>query len=227
MKKALGFLLLLLVTLTSRADTTNSFSNPSLNTAIPDGNPVGLTSKLNVSGIPGNTANITVNLNITGGFNGDLYSYLVSPTGTMVVLLNRVGIATGNSYGYGNSGFDITLDSASPNNIHTYQTAGGYPGDLNGGGQLTGKWAPDGRTIDPLSVASAFDAGPTGNTLTSLDGANPNGDWTLFIADLSGGGQSTIVSWGLTVMTVPEPQTWTLLGGSLAAFWMINRQRRK
>jgi subtilisin-like proprotein convertase family protein len=77
------------------------------------------------------------------------------------------------------------------------------------------------------STPSQFNADPTGNTLADLDGVNPNGAWKLFIADLSGGGQSTLVSWGLTVVTVPEPQTWTLVGGSLAAFWLLTRKRRK
>jgi hypothetical protein len=34
---------------------------------------------------------------------------------------------------------------------------------------------------------------------------NPNGTWTLFIADLSGGEQSTLVSWSLDITAVPEP----------------------
>jgi subtilisin-like proprotein convertase family protein len=227
MKKTFGIMLLLLATLAGRASSTNQvFSTGTVNLAVPG--QLGLASTLTVSGMSGNTVNLTVNLDITGGFNGDLYAYLVSPTETTVVLLNRVGVGSGNPYGYGNSGFNITLDSTSGDNIHTYQLSAGYPGDLNGGGQLTGTWAPDGRTIDPFrSLPSAFDAGPTGNTLTSLDGMDPNGVWTLFIADLAPGGGSTVVSWGLTVMTVPEPQTWTLLGGSLAAFWLINRKRRK
>ena len=223
MKKTLGILLLLLVALTSRASSTNATFTATPGLTVPDANPVGLVSTLTVGDMTGNTINLTVNLDITGGFTGDLYAYLVSPTGTIVVLLNRVGMSSSDPFGYGDAGFNITLDSASGNNIHTYQS-GGY---TISGGQLTGTWAPDGRTIDPLSAPSAFDAGPTGSTLTSLDGTDPNGVWTLFIADLSPGGESTIVSWGLTVMTVPEPQSWTLLGGSLTAFWLINRRRRK
>jgi subtilisin-like proprotein convertase family protein len=223
MKKTLGILMSLLVTLASRADLTNLSVTNTPNAAVPDANPSGLTSMLNVSGMSGVTASLTVALNLTGGFNGDLYAYLLSPQGSLVVLLNRTGMSSGNSFGYGNSGFNITLDSAAGNNIHTYQS-GSY--SLNGGGQLTGTWAPDSRTLDPLAAPSAFDATPTGNTLANLDGASPNGDWTLFVADLSGGGQSTLVSWGLTIMTVPEPQSGTLLGGGLATLLMIARKRR-
>lgn len=39
----------------------------------------------------------------------------------------------------------------------------------------------------------------------SYNGLNPNGTWTLFIADLSGGGQSQLVSWELDITAVPEP----------------------
>lgn len=224
MKKQIGILMLLLVTLTSRADLTNLTVSVTNNAVVPDANPVGLTSTLNVSGLGEFITNITVTLNITGGFNGDLYAYLLSPEDSSVILLNRVGMSSSNYFGYGDTGFNITLDSASGNNVHNYQN---FSPTFNGSGQLTGTWAPDRRTNDPAySAPSAFDAAPTGNTFANLDGLNPNGVWTLFIADLSPGGQSTLVSWGLTVVTVPEPQTWTLLGGSLAAFWMMARQRR-
>jgi subtilisin-like proprotein convertase family protein len=229
MKKQIGTLLLLLVALTSRADLTNlTVTTPTLDSAVPDGNPVGLVSTVNVSGMSGVTASITVQLDITGGFNGDLYAYLLSPQGSLVVLLNRVGVGSGNTFGYGDTGFNITLDSALTRSIHDYQSPsiGLYPSALNGDGQITGTWAPDTRTIDPQSVPSAFDPAGTGTSLADLNSLNPNGNWTLFIADLSAGGDSTLVSWGLTVVTVPEPQTWTLLGVGLAVVWFMTRKRR-
>jgi hypothetical protein len=39
----------------------------------------------------------------------------------------------------------------------------------------------------------------------SYNGLNPNGTWTLFIADLSAGAQSQLVSWELDITAVPEP----------------------
>ena len=39
----------------------------------------------------------------------------------------------------------------------------------------------------------------------------PNGTWTLFIADLSAGEQSTLLDWGLDITAVPEPVTSALL----------------
>jgi subtilisin-like proprotein convertase family protein len=194
----------------------------SVNRVIPDANVTGISSSLNVSGMYADISDLSVSLNITGGFNGDLYAYLLSPDNSMVVLLNRVGLGTSNPFGYSDAGFNISL-SAAGYNVHDYQNYG----PSFSGGQLTGSWAPDRRTIDPQSAASAFDAAPTGNNFNAYFGANPNGMWTLFVADVSGGNQSELVSWGLTIATVPEPQTWTLLGGGLTALWWLKRKRRK
>jgi subtilisin-like proprotein convertase family protein len=222
MKKQIGILMLVLLTFVSRAQLTNLTVTANPNVAIPDGNQVGYVSTVTVGGMFGVVTSISVNLNITGGFNGDLYAYLVSPQSSMVVLLNRVGISSANSFGYSDAGFNITLTAAG-SNIHNYQS-GSY---TLSGGQLTGTWGADQRIVDPQGAPSSFDASPTGNNLNVYNGTDPNGVWTLFISDLSSGYQSTLVTWGLTVATVPEPQTWTLLGGGLAALWFTVRNRRK
>jgi subtilisin-like proprotein convertase family protein len=198
-----------------------SYSSGTVNAAIPDANPVGITQYATFAGLSGLVTNVSVNLNITGGFNGDLYAYLAGPSGQFVVLLNRVGLTSGDPFGYLNTGFNITLDNSGAN-IHNYQS-GGY--SLNGGGQLTGTWNVDGRNISPLSSGSAFDAASTSANLTLLNNINPNGTWTLFLSDLSGGGGSTLVSWGLTIVTVPEPQTWAMLVGGAATLMYFRRRR--
>ena len=201
---------------------TNSFTS-SPGAVISDQNPGGLVSSNVFSGVSGTITDITVALNITGGFNGDLYAYLLSPTGGRVVLLNRVGLNSSdlNGFGYDDAGFNITL-SAAGNNIHNYQT---FSYSLSSG-QLTGTWAPDQRDILPNSDPNVFDAAPNGYNLNSYFGASPNGAWTLFIADLAVNNQSTLVSWGLTVVTIPEPQTWTLLVGGLTTLWVFRRRSR-
>ena len=123
---------------------TNNYPGSSL--SIPDGNTVGVMEQFNVSGVDGVIANIQITLDITGGFNGDLYAYLAGPQGQLAVLLNRVGLGTGSPFGNANSGFAITFDDSSPN-IHNYQD-GSYSII---GGHLTGNWAPHGRNIDPQS----------------------------------------------------------------------------
>jgi subtilisin-like proprotein convertase family protein len=198
---------------------TNDFLY-SANIAVPDGNPNGLALTTSLSGLSGSIADVTVTLDITGGNNSDLYSYLTGPNGGFAILLNRVGMGSANPYGYEDTGFNITLSDSATYNVHNYQSAGGgYT--LNGSGQLTGLWAPDGRNIDPQSAPSSFDSAPTTTTFDSFLGTNPDGMWTFFIADLSGGAQSTVSSWSVDIVTdTPEPGTRFMLGlgGALLLF---------
>lgn len=192
-----------------QGQTNFTTSSGTLNAAIPDGNPIGLVESSTISGVIGYVSSVQVTLDITGGFNGDLYAYLVGPQGGFAVLLNRSGVSAGNPFGYDNAGFNIIL-GVSGNNIHGY---GGGSYSTNVSGQVTGTWVADGRNIDPQSAGSVFDAASTTSGLGVFNDLIPNGQWNLFIADLSGGGSSTLVSWGLTIVTVPEPQTWAMLVG--------------
>jgi subtilisin-like proprotein convertase family protein len=201
---------LLWINLAGAQTTTNYTFN--VNRAIPDADPNGFAVTANLTGISGTIINLTVSLDITGGFNGDLYAYLAGPNGGFVVLLNRPGVTgTGSAFGYADAGFNVTFDDSAANgSIHYYQNI-----IQPNGGQLTGIWQPDGANIDPQSSPSAFlTAGQTA-MLASFNGNDPNGAWTLFLADLSAGGQSTFVSWGLTISTVPEPGSMALVGFSL------------
>ena len=173
---------------------------------IPDGDPNGVAGTATASGFNWKITAISVNLNISGGYNGDLYAYL-SYGGVLVPLLNRVGVTGSDAFGYGESGFNITLSSAAAHDVHFY---GNFSPTINGSGQLTDTWQPDGRAIDPRSDPSSFDSASR-VSFGSFDNLNPNGTWTLFLADLSGGGgQSTLVSWSLDITAVPEPVTMAL-----------------
>ena len=166
-----------------------------VNTAIPDGNPAGLSSTINVTGLANQLQDITVSLDIAGGFNGDLYAYLSHGSTGFAVLLNRVGKTASDPFGYSDAGFHITLSDAASLDIHNY---GG-----NGGAPLTGIWQPDGRNVDPQLV---LDTSLRTASLNSFVGSDPNGTWTLFVADMAGGGgQAVLQSWGIDVTPVPEP----------------------
>ena len=189
----------LMLALTAHAGIIYSPSNP-INANIPDGSPVGWSGTATASGYLPSISAISVNLNISGGYNGDLYAYL-SYGGALVPLLNRVGVGSGDAFGYSDTGFNVTLSSAGAFDVHTY---GSHSPSFNGSGQLTGTWQPDGRAIDPLGAPSTFDAAGT-VTFGSYTGMNPNGTWTLFLADLSAGAQSQLISWELDITAVPEP----------------------
>ena len=168
---------------------------------IPDGTTAGWSATATASGYQPTISDVSVNLHLSGGFNGDLYAYL-SYGGVLVPLLNRVGLETGNSFGYANTGFNITLSSAGAYDVHWYQQHS--PSYDSGTGQLLGTWRPDGRAIDPLSSPGSFGAGGSMG-FANFNGANPNGTWTLFISDVSAGGQSQLLGWSLDITAVPEP----------------------
>jgi subtilisin-like proprotein convertase family protein len=210
----LGSLVLLTWASAAQATLVINYVSGALNQAIPDANPAGVTfsggtytglyNGVNyVDGVSGGINNVTVNLNITGGFNGDLYGYLVLQTGSgsyTSVLLNRVGRNDGTSFGSSTGGFgSITLSTAATFNIHDFDA---HP--------AAGTYLADGRTVDPNGTFSPGMATPA--QLNVFNTHTANGTWTLFLADLAGGDVSTLVSWGLEVSVVPEPTTWAMIG---------------
>ena len=179
-----------------------SYTGPAY--AIPDDNPNGVTSTINVSTPQYNITDVTVTLDVTGGRNGDLYAYL-SYNGTLVTLLNRVGTGSGGAiqqaFGFSTAGFNnVMLADGSANNIH--------------------------NVASPISLPTTYT--PDTGSLASFDGANPNGTWTLFFADLSGGGgTSTLQGWSLNITAVPEPVNVALVFfGGLLGIWSVLRPRR-
>lgn len=186
-----------------------------IDTAIPDNDANGITSVLNVSGATENILDITVTLNLTvpggGSFNGDYYVYLSHATITgFAVLLNRPGKTAANPVGTDGAGYtNVVFDDAAANgDIHIYETTLGA--GFNNGDALTGIWAPDGRNVDPDNVV---DSDNRTALLNSFDGQLPNGDWTLFIADMASGGTLTLNEWSMQITLVPEPKVHALIVG--------------
>jgi len=189
-----------------------------INAAIPDNNANGYQNSQQITGVQESLiTDVDVKLNISGGYNGDLYVYLTHSSG-FSVLLNRVGRTADDSFGYGDAGFSVTLNDSALSDIHLY---GG-----NGDAQLTGTWQPDARNVDPAMV---LDTSTRSSFLNAFQGLDLNGTWTLFAADVSGGGQSTLVSWELEVTAVPEPVPVALgvFGGLVMMASLSGRIRRK
>jgi len=189
------------------------FTSGVLNTVIPDGNPNSIESTLSVSGLDLGMSNVVVYVNVSGGYDGDLYSYLNlgGSSGTTVVLLNRIGSSPENPFGSSTAGlgdptgetYGFSLSDAAATSIHDYEGTG-----------------------------SSFQ--PDGGTLSSFGGQNPNGDWNLFIANMvSGDGSdpSTLASWGLEIEPVPEPanlalELFVILFSSMAVMRVMRARRR-
>ena len=132
---------------------------------------------------------VRVNLEIAGGFNGDLYVYLEHGT-DYAVLLNRPGRSAVLDSGYGDSGFNISLDdTATFGDVHLYRTR------VNpAGGILKGRWQPDGRDVEP---EDALDTDPRTALLSTFLTGSPNGEWSLTLVDVGPGDQARLVRWGL------------------------------
>lgn len=219
MKTLLTVLLTGVSTLVQAQIFTNDYRWSPTNT-ISDGNPVGMVHQFAVTETAGTIQNVQVSLNISGGCNGDLYAYLISPQGIGSILLNRVGVTAGNPLGYADTGFNITLDGLATGNVHGYQ---GVSYTLDAEGRLTGSWAADGRNIVPTAAPALFDSAATTANLGQYAGLAGNGTWTLLLADMSVGEVSMLNEAVLTITTIPEPQTGMLLAVGLAALLMWRR----
>lgn len=141
---------------------------------------------------------------VDGGFAGDLVVTLArvldvggSPVITTSHLLNRIGVGTvgGGTVGFGYDSLNVTLsDGAAGGDIHTTSLVDAA---------LTGAFEPDGRAV------------ATGNDrdyrLNVFNGQPGNGNWQLYVTDMSSGGQMRLDSWSLTLTgdnQVPEASTW-------------------
>jgi subtilisin-like proprotein convertase family protein len=164
---------------------------------VPDNNPAGVGFGAGFSATGLQINDISVSLNVSGGWNGDLYAYLSHGDG-YAVLLNRVGTVNSGDDGYGTSGFNILLEAVATHpgiaDIHNVASPSALP--------LA--YAADGR------VAYTDPSGS--RTLDGFLNSDPNGSWTLFFTDLSPGSVSTLNGWSVEITTVPEPVN-VALGG--------------
>jgi len=197
-----------------------------VNQAIPDGDLVGIVDTREVSGLPDvSMVAVEVQLTLSGlgddGFLGDLYISLWHD-GQLVVLLNRLGRTAINPFGYSDSAnVSITLSATAAGDIHLYREALGDP-DTPLTGSLLGVWQPDGRATDPLNVV---DTDPRTAGLSFSQSVLPNGKWALHVIDTSAGGEAQLVSWGVTITSVPEPAMVSAVLAICLLVWRLIRTR--
>lgn len=185
-----------------------------VSTTIPDNDDVGVADTLTIVLPEGGTvSDLSVNLVLSGGWNGDLYAYLVSDTG-FTVLLNRPGRTSSATDGAGSSGMNVTFTAGAATDVHT-----GLP---TSGSDVTGIFQPDGRETDP---ADTLDTDARTALFDSFYGINAAGDWTLFIVDQAAGDEATFESWTLNLTVVPEPGTCLLV--CFGAVLALHRHRTR
>ncbi|GAA5115411.1 PEP-CTERM sorting domain-containing protein [Luteolibacter yonseiensis] len=213
--------LLTSVILMEETDAAIITFNYNVNQAIPDGSALGLSDTRTVITAYDQIQSVKVSIQVTGGMAGDYYVQLIGGSKNSV-LMNRVGRTSTNSLGYSDSGFNVQFsDDAASGDVHTYRTTlfGNETTPL--AGELGGVWAPDGRTTDPDAVLAAD---PRTSLLSNFTGMDPNGQWSLFLADMEGGDVGTLVSWQLEFDVVPEPRA-AVLCLLATGIWLFRRPR--
>jgi subtilisin-like proprotein convertase family protein len=218
---------LLGVCLAAHGQVTETFNFGGINTVVDTG--IGTIDSQSLSSAITSITSVEVFLNITStDFNSDL-KVVLSHGENSSVLLNRVGRDTDalanpilQAFGYNDKGFNIKLsDSATYNDgtgdkakdVHVYRAIlyenNNTP--IPAPGILTGTFAPDGRPTDG-SLATTSDSRTS--LLSSFVGMDANGMWNLQLKDfVSQTDSQTLVSWGMNISGVPEPQTYTLVFG--------------
>ena len=175
----LGMLVAARATLYIQGTTYQGSSGSVANSTIYDGNPASVTVNtmdLTSAGLGSSLSSLTVTLSISGGMNNGLYSYLIAPNGTTVILMNQPGYAV-DGFGATGAGMNITLSDAGSSSIQ----------GVTSGSVLSGTYQAEG-------------------SLSGFNGGNPNGAWTLYFADtIAGGGNATLNGWSLDITAVPEP----------------------
>lgn len=223
------------------ATVMQTFDFNSIGINVPDGIGTGVVNVRSVASAIQEITDLSVSLHLSGGaapgftgINGDLYAYVQHDSG-FAVLLNRPGMDGTNPFGYFDpGGINVVFDDLGVNgDVHHYQDEGIFA--LSG--PLTGTFQPDGRNIDSLfSTPAAVNAAPRVAMLSTFDGLDASGNWTLYVEDMFGdGSQFVLESWSLhitgndSLTTVPEPKTAlpVLIVGVVAGLRRAQRRRPK
>jgi subtilisin-like proprotein convertase family protein len=114
-----------------------------------------------------------------------------------------------------------------------FTLAGGYGGDLTGylrlGNQVNSPYYNLNSVLQTSPTISGSGVNFTVDVTSAFAGKDPNGTWTLFFADTSPVGQTTVNGWSLDLTAVPEPVNVTLavFGVVVVAAGALRHRRAK
>lgn len=142
-------------------------------------------STITVSGVTGTVGRVTATLNgLSHTYIADVDVLLVGPTGQKTVLMSSAGA------GFGVTNVNVVFDD--------YAAAPVPASDQI----LSGSYAPENYSGD-LSLPTNAPAGPYVASMSVFGGSNPNGKWSLYVADHQLGDDGSIVNgWSLAITTV-------------------------
>lgn len=170
--------------------TISGVSNPAATTtqngsvSIPDISCTGISRSITLSGLPTNfsPAGISIKMNTTQSFVGDLSFILEAPNGELLGLANQVG---GNGVNFVNTVFS----DAATTNI----TAGSAP--------FTGSFKPQATAFSVCGLTTIR------TTFASLGNGNinPNGTWKLRVFDQGPSDTGSVQSWSITIPAYSSP----------------------
>jgi subtilisin-like proprotein convertase family protein len=194
------------------ATITNASTAAALNLAIPDDAYTGALgsmtpSTINVAAVGTEQviSDVTVTIALDHTFVGDLTIKLQSPSGTIVTLLNRPGLFTADN-GVQTGGDSSNLSASFP---ITYDDAASDSAEDMGQGLLDNEVIGDPGNGSPDTYVPDAD-GANNDFFATFKGENPNGTWTLYIADSAPGATGALQQWSLEITTVPEPASGVL-----------------
>ena len=164
------------------SSATQTFASAGGLTIPARGNAAPYPSSITVSGMSGATTKVVARLKgLSHTYPDDLDVLLVGPGGQKLLLMSDAG-------GGGNlTGLTFVFDSAAA-------------GTLANSSQLAaGTFRPSNYGTGDTFAAPA-PAGPYASTLTTFNGGNPNGLWTLYVVDDGSGDSGTLSGgWELTI----------------------------
>lgn len=178
---------------------TVTFSNTTA-LGIPDGTPNGVWSGINVTGIPAGAiiSDISVKLNITHTWVGDLEINLLAPNGQNMNLIGELNNGTGSN---STANFTNTVISSTGTTALSGFAAprtGTFKADM-----LTGY----GPSAGPGGTGTGYQTGAI--TWAALQSVM-NGNWQLGLSDWYSGDAGTLVNWSISITYgAPATGVWT------------------